>query len=188
MVDDIFCLPKARRPTELSNSGIVANCNLNDDSECNRETRLHEQTLIDDTDNESLSISISEGCSEIDSCGDIVYDLKEVVNDMNISQNDLTKLLHVLNKYHPELPLDARTLLNTPRGNDNIQLRHVSPGDYFHFGLKKGLLFVTKELKIRDDTLFIQINCDGLPIHRSTTESFWPILGSLHGYPKSIFW
>lgn len=188
MVDDVFRLPEAGTHgthSEIRHSGIVSDnvC----DPETNEETEV---CLTDGGDEESMDMSMSESVQSDfgdDSVGDIVSDLREVVNDINISQNDLTKLLHVLQKYHPELPREARTLLNTPRGNVSDAFRHVTPGNYFHFGLKKGLLFVSEKLKIRDEVLFIQVNFDGLPIHKSTTKSFWPILCSIYRYPKSIF-
>jgi hypothetical protein len=41
--------------------------------------------------------------------------LKEWNKKYNVQQNAMTDLLHHLNKYFPELPLDSRTLLKTPR-------------------------------------------------------------------------
>lgn len=50
--------------------------------------------------------------------------------------NELLKILH---EYHPELPFDSRTLVSTRK----ITLRVVEPGNYFHFGVAKGVLLRT---------------------------------------------
>jgi len=36
-----------------------------------------------------------------------------------------------------DLPIDARTLVNTPK---NTVIREVLPGKYFHYGLKNALI------------------------------------------------
>lgn len=147
------------------------------------------------SEDESLGISSIETKSSFDlysnssdaeneSDPDFIKDVTNVFKEIHITQNDLTKVLKVLNKYHPELPTDARTLLSTDQAK--IETRVVAPGEYYHFGLKKGLAFVAKQLKL-SETIRLQFNFDGLPIHRSTTKGFWPILCSLSGHSSSIF-
>jgi len=54
-----------------------------------------------------------------------------------ISHIHLNSLLKILHPYHSELPLDSRTLLSTPREQN---LRSVAPGEYFHFGIRNGII------------------------------------------------
>ena len=90
--------------------------------------------------------------------------------------NDLLKLFrkHKL----VDLPIDIRTLMQTPK---QLNLRSVSPGVYFHFGLETAishhLAFYENYNTI--DHIFFDFNIDGLSLTSSSTNEFWPILGSL---------
>ena len=98
-----------------------------------------------------------------------------------ISHTALSALLLILTTALPaeQLPKDARTLLDTPR---KTVIRRVLPGNYFHYGLLRGIV---DELKghsdhsgIRD-TITIDIGIDGLPIAKSSKSQLWPILGRI---------
>lgn len=141
------------------------------------------QNRGDFSENEVLSIS-SESENE-DFENNIVYDMRNVCQSIDITNQDLSKLLKVLNKYHPELPIDARTLLSTEQSK--VDVKEVHPGYYHHFGLEKGLMFVIRKLEIKESCIRLQFNVDGLPVHKDTFNSFWPILCSVVGYPESIF-
>jgi hypothetical protein len=122
-----------------------------------------------------------------------------------IPLKSLSSLLKIL-RYHNKndfksLPLDARTLLQTPR---STEIRKVHPGLYWHNGLKKCLLkYLTEINQLGNDSnenssnqLHLIINIDGLPISKSSNSQFWPILGIIfetnyvfliglyHGYDK----
>ncbi len=63
-------------------------------------------------------------------------------------------------------------------------------GEYYHFGLAKGLLSRLKCLTLPTDlhTLKLQFNIDGLPLFRSSKVQFWPILALVNcDYSKSPF-
>lgn len=47
---------------------------------------------------------------------------------------------------------------------------------FFYFGLKDGLQKIYILMKNNVDFMNLDFNIDGLPIHKSTKESFWPIL------------
>jgi hypothetical protein len=106
----------------------------------------------------------------------------------NIPLTAVTELLQILQTSIPQLPLDARTLLSAARSK--VSLRELSPGHYHHFGLKRGLEFLTSKLpplsqqNIKDFDLLI--NIDGVPLFNSEN-SFWLILGALDGIPASVF-
>lgn len=138
----------------------------------------------DDENYDQDSIS-SHTSYESSNGGDIFTDLRNVFVSINITNQDLSKVLRVLHKYHPELPVDARTLLSTKP--EKIQVKDVHPGSYYHFGLEKGLRFIVRYLKLDETVIRLQFNVDGLPIHKDSFCSFWPILCMIVGYPASVF-
>lgn len=84
------------------------------------------------------------------------------------------KLLHLLKPYHPNLPLDCRTLLQTPRF---INTKKLITGEYVHFNVKNTLLNILSQTKNSPNILELSINIDGLPLFHSSKTQFWPILG-----------
>lgn len=146
------------------------------------DVNVHVSTTSSDTSDYSLESSISENDEEFENWTDnhdIVSDLRELFCSADVPLVFIKSILAVLKKYHPELPLDPRTLLQTNR--EVIQLRQVFPGKYFHFGLKNGIekLMDYVILKLHSKiSLFI----DGLPLFNSSTVAFWPILASIDNY------
>ena len=63
-----------------------------------------------------------------------------------------------------DLPLDARTLLKTPRKADVTSLRN---GMFAYFGIRKQ----------RDGSKF-RLHIDGLPLYKSSNLQFWTIMGA----------
>lgn len=118
-----------------------------------------------------------------------------------ITHSALSDLLKTLNPFLNNcLPVDARTLLQTPR---TYIIRSVEPGSYFHFGLEnclKNLIIYSDTSELLNlDCLEILINIDGLPLSKSSSSQFYPILCSLvinksfvdmvgiyHGYEKPL--
>lgn len=115
-----------------------------------------------------------------------------------IPHNALNDLLKILKPMHNELPLDSRTLLETPL---IYEVKPIDPGYYYHFGIEnciKSLILQCDAIEIINiDCLEVLINIDGLPIAKSSSSQFYPILCSLdikkalvgmvgiyHGYGK----
>ena len=126
----------------------------------------------------------------------------------NVSQIALSDLLKTIQPFvNTSIPLDARTLLKTPKTVLNI-LR-IGEGSFYYFGLKesiireirKGLIDFTypflAELSL-DNLISLSVGIDGLPLSRSSKSQFWPIMGMVdqskhrkpfligiyHGYSK----
>lgn len=59
--------------------------------------------------------------------------MKEWSIDYRIAHQALKPLLHKLNEYHPQLPVDPRRLLNTPRRKP--QMYAIEGGNYWHHNL-----------------------------------------------------
>ncbi|CAH0559359.1 unnamed protein product [Brassicogethes aeneus] len=126
-----------------------------------------------------------------------------------MSESSMNDLLKILKSKCELLPSDSRTFLKTPH-TFQFPIRDVSPGKYCHFGLQ---YMLQKQLN-RQDTinlwhsgekcviLRISVNIDGLPLSKSSTSQFWPILvaidstnknfskpfavGMYHGYKKPV--
>jgi hypothetical protein len=92
----------------------------------------------------------------------------------------LTEMLHILEKFGCNVPLDGRTLLGTP--TSVMSLLDVFPGHYYHHGIidciKRRLeILESKEgfIDSLEPTLTCYINTDGLPLAQSNSNCFWPI-------------
>ncbi|CAG7830702.1 unnamed protein product, partial [Allacma fusca] len=95
----------------------------------------------------------------------------------NITHNAVDNLLKLLQSHvTSELPLSARTLLETPR---KVELENILGDDYFYFGIQHNIISRLKHGLVDDSvtTLSINVGCDGLPISKSNNRQFWPLLG-----------
>ncbi|KAF5285063.1 hypothetical protein FQR65_LT02376 [Abscondita terminalis] len=112
----------------------------------------------------------------------LAFQLGSWATNYNIPLISLGKLLGILKNVKnvndlSELPKDPRTLLHTP--NSTIT-RKMGCGSYFYFGIQKCIedLFLKYKVNINNntDTITMSVNIDGLPLHKSTGNSLWPIL------------
>lgn len=109
----------------------------------------------------------------------------------NISHVALKDLLSILNEhYDTDLPSDPRTLCKTPVGMSR-NIEKICGGEYYHFGLKNVLhQFLEKAseacLSNIQSTLLVKVNCDGIPLHKSSSKQFWPLLVQFCDEVKSI--
>lgn len=98
----------------------------------------------------------------------------------------ITSLLGILRSHQCfDLPADARTLLKTPV---NVITRVVEPGLYSHIGLESNLRKILNYVTEPISEIFLLINIDGVPLFKSSSTEFWPILGSIYNIPavKSV--
>lgn len=94
-----------------------------------------------------------------------------------ISKNALDSLLAVLVSSGQDLPKNHRTLQKTPT---NIKIQNVAGGLYWYNGLEKCLRQIFSNID-KDIEISLNINMDGLPLFKSSTTTFWPILAAIHG-------
>lgn len=107
------------------------------------------------------------------------------VNRKHVPHSVVNNLLDILVPYHPELPLDCRTLLGTPK---NLIEKKLETGSYCHIGLKCGLDNLFSKLQaFPDSTIKISVNIDGLPVFRSKNIQLWPILCLVKNIQTSPF-
>lgn len=89
----------------------------------------------------------------------------------------LNNLLTILSKKgFGFLPVDSRTLLETPKA---VDVREMGKGQFWYNGVEKCLneLIQLYMPNLRTPvTLVLKFNIDGLPISKSSKYQFWPIL------------
>lgn len=105
--------------------------------------------------------------------------LKEWAIKHNVNHSALNDLLKLIKPVHAEFPLDARTLLQTPR---KIRTKILEPGHYYHFGLEKAVQSLLKQYHSAGNSLDrvdVNINVDGLPLTKSSSSQVYPILCTL---------
>jgi len=117
--------------------------------------------------------------NEIDSS--ILNNLAKWAVSFNISQVALSALLKVLKLHscHKYFPVDARTILKTNLSVQPLQLQTVTPGSYYYFTIFKSLKYISKadNRYFVGDEIKIVVGIDGLPLTKSSSSCFWPILG-----------
>ncbi|XP_070161256.1 uncharacterized protein [Polyergus mexicanus] len=143
-----------------------------------------------ESDSEQSSVSISQesvsyianaNTENANTTDDFKNSLAVWATEYQISHTALRALLQRLKQHScfSKLLLDARSLLQTPRRQE---IRIVIPGTYYHFGLLNSVLDILTSIKDNIDCVKIAINIDGLPLSKSSSQQFWPILGSVLSY------
>lgn len=107
----------------------------------------------------------------------LVTDLQQWSAENSITLSSLSGLLRILNRDIPKLNLkkDARTIMETPR-HLHIASDPEMGGQYWNYGVEKALLNALSKQKIEIDAISLIVNIDGLPIYKSSSTEFWPIL------------
>lgn len=115
---------------------------------------------------------------------DIGCDLRTWSTSNSITQMSLNELLGILRRHGHQLPKDARTLLSTPK---TVECLSRCNGQYIYYGLEQGI-----KLKIAQCQSFSQnlvelcVNIDGVPLFKSNSVQFWPILAQFHNFDPFI--
>ena len=98
----------------------------------------------------------------------------QVAVKRRLGRNTLNEFLSVFRQYNiGNFPKDARTCLGSLR---KVEAIHICGGKYFHFGLSSGLNMTLKHMQFDSNDIRIQINVDGLPLSKSSSVCFWPLL------------
>lgn len=103
--------------------------------------------------------------------------MAEWVKNSRINRNDCNSLLTIIhNNGFEQMPVTRATLLATPKTKINIKT--VSPGQYFHYGISKHFLNRTYPTITEDDVeIKLDIGVDGLKVYKCSKITLWPILG-----------
>lgn len=127
----------------------------------------------------------------------VIQSLQEWAIQCNVHQNTVTKLLKILKQLlkilkHKAnlsfLPETCRSLLHT-ESTKLIGIREVNPGVYYHFGLFNGIIKYSSTI-LNHECINIAVGVDGLPISKSSSGKFWPILAYIVPYvfPIGIYY
>lgn len=155
----------------------------------NHDFNLSGWSSDDDSDNNECqnvtSLLKYQAITKIDS---LRGDLKQWALTHKINHKQLSSLLVILKKSHPELPLDSRTLLETKINNNiNVECSDVDNSLFTYIGLQVNLEshFKFNDLeelliKNRSNSIDLIFNIDGIPISQSSSTQFWPILGMIY--------
>lgn len=111
-------------------------------------------------------------------------ELRNWATTKHVSHSALSSLLHVLSPYHPQLPLDSRTLLKTPK---YLNIKKLDNGEYCYIGLLCNLKHKLIRCLYPYSKFKISFNVDGLPLYNSSNIQLWPILGTIKNYPCDPF-
>lgn len=150
---------------------------------------LWHPTNIHNVNNDTVNLSAvdTDTESEAPTSEFLLRSLRYWASTFSVSLAALSALLSILRMFHPELPTDARTILKTQTHVSTIKMEG---GEYYHFGLAKGILSCLKSLILPEQLKIVkvQFNLDGLPLFKSCTLQFCLILAIVNcDYTKHPF-
>lgn len=120
-----------------------------------------------------------------DDSGDVIEaaavverELRDWALEHNITLSALGDLARRLRDCHPQcfqnLHIDARTILETPRGK--VELVPVPPGHLKYVGIKEHLPFILTHIHVGIVVIFMLFNVDGLSLRNSSFSELWLIV------------
>lgn len=113
---------------------------------------------------------------------EITNDLRKWAANYNIAQTALKAVVKVVNHHcSTNLHVDPRTIMRTPRKIIFKTIGGSGNGKYWHQGFETCLRNCFKNINM-DIFISININIDGLPIHKSNNDCFWPILFNIQEF------
>lgn len=166
-------------PDEMQITGAAENATVNITEEDQNQGDQGQASHIFDSEDDSQSdddiVNVSTSLTE---------SLCDWAVHFRVSLVALTALLAILRVHHPFLPKDARTLLHT---TTSYSIQVVAGGTYHYVGILKAFAKsmdrIWSHIPNRHE-FKLQLNVDGLPLFKSSSVQFWPILGLLQGVVK----
>lgn len=151
-------------------------------------------SILDDSNYQNDTIA--DILNYIDDEDLILKSLAKWAVSQNITLSAFSSLLKILknHKCFKNIPVDARTVLKIWKSNQSNDIKVVPPGLYYHFGIANGLNSLGEFLGNFGDVIQLVIGTDGLPLTKSSSSTFWPILAYAR-YPSmqyifliGLFW
>ncbi|XP_072155785.1 uncharacterized protein [Bemisia tabaci] len=103
-----------------------------------------------------------------------------------VTKSATSALLRILKTTNPAelhtLPLDARTLMKTPRKVDIVKLEKAG-GEFYYFGLWKGIQNALERSREKITNVSMVFGVNGLPLFKSSGIHCTPILGKIISVP-----
>lgn len=133
---------------------------------------------VSDISNKIVNSSDTDLNNSLDTQNNLKHEIAKWATERHISHIAVTELLTILSHYHPELPLDSRTLLHTPIFSP---INKLETGEYCYLGLNNALKNVLSQKCFQEylkpgETLEISFNVDGIPLLKVTNYNcglFW---------------
>lgn len=127
-------------------------------------------------------------------------DIRDWMLHYNITHVALKGLIPIFKKHcKVDIRSDPRTIMRTPNSINIVKFdakevdesaalmstprTQVNEPSYWHNGLDTVLRAAFKFIR-HDKSISIDLNIDGLPLHKASQTSFWPILCSIHEHPE----
>lgn len=183
-------------PNHLCNERMSLNGNYNTDSqsssEFNVDNHQHQPESSDPRYHSSTTtlVEVSKDCSDsnenMNMKVDDVEDLRKWAASSNTPLEKLDELLAILRRNaFPDIPKCAKTFLCTTSAQYKIELFDDS-GEFVYFGISVNLKrFIISSLH-PNGIIELLINVDGIPLFRSSSKQFWPLLCQI--FCKSSFY
>lgn len=109
----------------------------------------------------------------------VLTELAQWAVAQNITLTAFSALLRLLKNHScfNDIPVNAKTVLKINNDHQTNEIQVVSPGLYYHFGVANGLINSLGDfLGNFGDVIHINVGIDGLPLTKSSSSTFWPIL------------
>jgi hypothetical protein len=141
-------------------------------------------TNISDSDTDTDESVCKEITSEISEIS-LFHDEQSMLNSLakwavnhSITSKAFSSLLKILKNHvcFKHFPTDSRTVLKTNKLSPSNEIQTITPGIYYHFGIENGLKSFY-DLRNFGEKINLVVGIDGLPLTKSSSSTFWPILG-----------
>ncbi|CAH1102780.1 unnamed protein product [Psylliodes chrysocephalus] len=167
----------------VNQAGIDNNTNCLVQNYYNNDIYLSDSSVdLNTLEDVDVSVEFNQNKSNLANIDDSQSNLRLLLRKWalknKVSHVAVRDLLHILTPLHPQLPLDPRSLLDTPVTNLS-NYKKFNNGEYCYFGIENFLQKSDVINTIPKDVSDIKIsfNIDGLPLFHSSSLQFWPILG-----------
>ncbi|CAN7978443.1 unnamed protein product [Ixodes persulcatus] len=164
--------PANDSPTESCASTSSSGSETESDHDTNRDDLPAEQRMQDSPEEMS-----SDSCSDVDAEPSseqpepsATEELATIARRFGLTHEAVNAFAASLRRLGHDVPKDARTILGTER---KAQLEQANT--FIHFGLVKGLTESLGDALLPQE-LHLQASIDGLPLFKSSSVGFWPIL------------
>lgn len=140
---------------------------------------IHLKDICDDTDNDSTDDETEETeDDDIEKSIEIMNKLRAWAIHHHITQSAIKDLLAILIFAGLAfLPIDSRTLMKTPA---KVELIALSNAKLWYHGVQRCLENLLSKIRC-DMSITLDFSFDGLPLFKSSSIQFWPMLSSILG-------
>lgn len=162
----------------MCSASVTSVSNISSNSDSDSDDFLGESGKSHD-EVKSSSDNDSDKSFALDKDSKLQSDLRACFIKHNATQTLINDVLIVLKPYH-KLPQDARTLMSTPL---STSIKNIGNGEFAYFGLASGIKNkIRRGLHNNVSSLNLIFNIDGLPLFKSSSIDFWPILCKIEDF------